>query len=253
MYGPVIARPVDKRDNYVKRCVAVAGDTMEIRNGKVFVNGVPQEDFPGIQNTYKVVTNGSSINPRIIEKMGLNTQEIYYDPNIPGYPSFPLNSAEVRELEALSNVLEVKQNIDTYPPDFPDSKQMLFPFTTDTTFRWTRDNFGPLWMPEKGASVKLTRETMPLYKRIIDTYEGNDLMMKGDSVFINGVYSDSYTFKMDYFFMLGDNRHNSLDSRYWGFVPESHVVGSPVVIWFSKNNYRSFPDNIRWKRIFKFL
>jgi signal peptidase I len=108
-------------------------------------------------------------------------------------------------------------------------------------------------MPEKGASVKLTRETMPLYKRIIDTYEGNDLMMKGDSVFINGVYSDSYTFKMDYFFMLGDNRHNSLDSRYWGFVPESHVVGSPVVIWFSKNNYRSFPDNIRWKRIFKFL
>lgn len=253
MYGPVITRPVDKRDNYVKRCVAVAGDTLEIKDGKVYVNGLAQNDFDGIQNTFQVYTNGSSINSRIIEKMGLNTQEIYFDPSMPGYPAFPLNYKEASELEALPNVIEVKQNIDSYPPDFPDSKQMLFPFTTDTTFRWTRDNFGPLWIPEEGITVNLTKENIPLYRRIIDTYEGNNLTLKGDSIFINGVYSNSYTFKMDYFFMLGDNRHNSLDSRYWGFVPESHVVGSPVVIWFSKNSYRSFPDNIRWKRIFKFL
>lgn len=253
MYGPVVVRPDDKKDNYVKRCVAIAGDTLSIINGKVHVNGVPQKDYPGIQNTFTLITSGAPVNARIMENMGLNPEELYFDASLPGYTSFPLNEKEANEISALGNVVEVRQNIDVYPPDFPDFKLMLFPFTDSLSYRWTRDNFGPLWIPAQGATVTLTLGNLPLYSRIITAYEGNELEVKEGVIHINGQPANSYTFKMDYYFMLGDNRHNSLDSRYWGFVPESHVVGSPAVIWFSKNQYKAFPRSIRWKRIFKFV
>lgn len=253
MYGPIVVRPDDKKDNYVKRCVAIAGDTMEIVNGKVYINGQPQKFLKGVQNTYRVFTNGTPLNSKIIEGLGLSTQEIFYDSSMPGYPSFPLNEKEAEELAALQNVLEIRQNIDVYPPDFPDFPLMLFPFTETGDYQWTRDNFGPLWIPSQGATVELNLRNLPLYSRIITSYEHNDLVIKSDTIYINGAPASSYTFKMDYYFMMGDNRHNSLDSRYWGFVPESHVVGSPSVIWFSKDQYKSFPKSIRWKRIFKFV
>jgi len=253
MYGPIVVRPVDKKDNYVKRCVAIAGDTMEIVNGYVYINGIAQKFYPGIQNTYTVITNGTSLNSKLIDKMGLNTEEIYFDSTLPGYPEFPMNQEEATKLLSLGNVKEVRQNIDTYPPDFPDFNQMLFPFSENDSFKWTRDNFGPLWIPKEGARVSLTMENLPLYHRIIETYEENKLYTKDGIIYINDIACDSYTFKMNYYFMLGDNRHNSLDSRYWGFVPESHIVGSPAVIWFSKNRFKAFPKNIRWKRIFKFV
>jgi len=253
MYGPVVVRPDDKKDNYVKRCVAVAGDTMSIVNGKVYVNGVAQANIPGIQNTYVVITNGTQINSKILDQMSLSPEELYYDSSLPGYIAFPMNESETQKISSLPNVLEVRQNIDIYPPDFPDFKQMIFPFTDTLSYKWTRDNFGPLWIPASGATVKLTPENLPLYHRIITSYEGNKLEVKDGTIYINGEEVNSYTFKMDYYFMLGDNRHNSLDSRYWGFVPESHVVGSPAVIWFSKSQFKSFPKSIRWKRIFKFV
>lgn len=253
MFGPIVVRPDDKKDNYVKRCVAIAGDSLEIRDGWVYINGEPQEDKPGIQNSYKILTSGSPINPKLLAKMDLNGEELYWDSSLPGYSSFPLNRGEVEEISALGSVLLVEQNIDYYPPDFPDSKLMIFPYSDTTSYRWTRDNFGPLWIPAAGESVELTIKNLPLYKRIISNYERNELEVRGEEIFINGERAESYTFKMDYYFMLGDNRHNSLDSRYWGFVPESHIVGSPVVVWFSKNRYNSFPKNIRWKRILKFL
>ncbi|MGE4414221.1 MAG: signal peptidase I [Bacteroidales bacterium] len=253
MYGPIVVRPDDKKDNYVKRCVAVAGDTLQIINGKVHVNGMPQKAYPGIQNTFTVITNGTPLNVKILDQMGLNQEELYYDSSLPGYTSFPLNESEAEELAELGNIVEIRQNIDVYPPDFPDFKLMLFPFTDASSFKWTRDNFGPLWIPAKGATVALSLDNLPLYQRIIESYEGNDLYVKDGVIFINGAEAASYTFEMDYYFMLGDNRHNSLDSRYWGFVPESHVVGSPSVIWFSKNQFKAFPKSIRWKRIFKFV
>lgn len=253
MYGPIVVRPVDKKDNYVKRCVAIAGDTLEIINGKVHINGIPQKPHLGIQNTYTVITKGTPLNSKVIDGMELNPEELYFDSTIPGYSSFPMNEEEAVKLYSLGNVVQVRQNIDTYPPDFPDFKQMIFPFSNEDTFKWTRDNFGPLWIPKEGAQVTLTIENLPLYHRIIETYEGNKLFTKDGIIYINDIASNSYTFKMNYYFMLGDNRHNSLDSRYWGFVPESHVVGSPAVIWFSKNRFKAFPKNIRWKRIFKFV
>ncbi|MEG1899502.1 MAG: signal peptidase I [Bacteroidales bacterium] len=251
MYGPVIVRPNDKKDNYVKRCVAVAGDSLSVVNGKVIVNQVPQKDFDGIQNTYTVYTNGTSINPMILAEMGMNQGEIFFDASLPGYSRLPLTASELERVKGLGNIVEIRQNIDVYPPDFPDSPLMLFPFMEN--FKWTRDNYGPIWIPKKGVTIELNSENLSLYKRVIAVYEKNLLEVKEGDIYINGEKKNNYTFKQDYFFMMGDNRHNSLDSRYWGFVPEDHIVGSPSVVWFSTDKYKSFPSNIRWKRIFKFI
>ena len=148
-------------------------------------------------------------------------------------------------------MVSVTRNIDSYPPDYPDSEMMIFPFSAD--FKWTRDNFGPIWIPQKGATVELTLENLPLYQRIITSYEGNELEIKDGKIYINSEETHEYTFKQDYYFMMGDNRHNSLDSRYWGFVPEDHIVGKPAVIWLSIDGNKAFPKNIRWRRFFKFV
>lgn len=251
MYGPVIVRPNDKKDNYVKRCVAIAGDTLSVVNGNVFVNGVPQKEYEGLQSTYTVYTNGSAINPKILKEIGLVPQEVYFDPSLPGYPDMTLTKGELAKVKDLAIVAEIRENIDVYPPDYPDSPLLLFPFTNN--FEWTRDNYGPIWIPAKGATVNLTLENLPLYQRIISTYEKNRLEVKDGEIYINGEKSDTYTFKQDYYFMMGDNRHHSLDSRYWGFVPEDHIVGKPAMLWFSTDKYESFPSNIRWNRLFKFI
>ena len=250
-YGPVKVRPSDKKDHYVKRCVAVAGDTLTIKDGQVYVNSQPQENWPGVQNSYMVVTDGKKINQKNLDKLGLNLRELWYYPELPGYPEMPLTADMLKKVKSYANVVSVTQNIDSYPPAYPDSELTIFPFSSD--FKWTRDNFGPLWVPEKGETVELTVENLPLYQRIITSYEGNRLEVKDGKIYINSEEVQSYTFKQDYYFMMGDNRHNSLDSRYWGFVPEDHIVGKPAVIWLSIDGNRRFPNNIRWRRFFKFV
>ena len=250
-FGPIKVRPSDKKDHYVKRCVASAGDTLEIRNGDVYVNSQAQEIWPGVQNSYTVITNGQKINPKNLERMGINTAELMYDPSLPGYRAMPLTAEMLETVRTYSNVDTVMQNIDMYPADYPDSYLTIFPFTAD--YKWTRDNFGPLWIPSKGATVQLTTENLPLYERIITSYEGHDLTVKDGVIYIDSEEAHSYTFAQDYYFMMGDNRHNSLDSRYWGFVPEDHIVGKPAVIWLSIDRNRRFPNNIRWRRFFKFV
>lgn len=249
--GPVIVRPSDKTDHYVKRCVALPGDTLSVRDGLVFIDGVRQEVYPGVQMTYSVVTAGERINSRTLEKLGLNTGELYFDENLPGYPAMPLTAAMVDEVKGYPVVKSVEPNVDVFPPDFPDSYLSLFPFTPE--YKWTRDNYGPLWIPKKGVTVALDEGNLPLYRRIISVYEGNELRVEDGKIFINGERTDNYTFKQDYFFMMGDNRHNSLDSRYWGFVPEDHIVGRPALVWLSTDRNRKFPGNIRWGRFFKFV
>ena len=251
-YGPIKVRPADKKDHYVKRCVAVAGDTLLIKDGKVFINSAAQEIWPGVQTTYTVTTNGTPINLKIIENLGLNVSELWWDRNLPGYPAMPLTASMLETVRSLANVVSVEENIDVYPPDYPDSYLMIFPFTQD--FRWTRDNFGPLWIPQKGVTVDLTVENLPLYERIIRDYEHHTLEVGADgSIYIDGGQASSYTFAQDYYFMMGDNRHNSLDSRYWGFVPEDHIVGTPSIIWLSTDAHKRFPQNIRWRRFFKIV
>ena len=250
-YGPLKVRPSDKKDHYVKRCVAVAGDTLEIVNGRVYIDSKPQEVWPGVQNTYTVVTTGQRLNPVMLDKLGVNASELYFDSSMPGYPSMPLTAQMLEQVKDFSTVVSVEENIDAYPPDYPDSYLTIFPFSPD--YRWTRDNFGPLWIPEKGATVSLTIENLPLYERIITAYEGNDLEVRDGRIYINSEEAQSYTFQQDYYFMMGDNRHNSLDSRYWGFVPEDHIVGKPALIWLSIDGNKKFPKNIRWRRFFKFV
>ena len=250
-YGPLKIRPSDKKDHYVKRCVAVAGDTLEIRNGQVYINGTAQEVWPGVQNSYTVVTNGQKINPKHLDDLGINLRELAYTQNLPGYPYMPLTAEMLEKVNRMPNVVSVTQNIDAYPPDYPDSWLTIFPFSSQ--YRWTRDNFGPLWIPEAGTEVSLTLENLPLYERIITAYEGNKLEVKDGVIYINGEEAQSYRFAQDYYFMMGDNRHNSLDSRYWGFVPEDHIVGKPALIWLSIDGNKKFPNNIRWRRFLKIL
>ena len=238
--GETVVRPVDKKDHYVKRCVALPGDTLEVRDGLVWVNGEKQETYPGIQLSYSVVTNGAKINPKTLEEIGLNPSEQYYNQMLPGYPMMLLTAETLEKVKALPNVVEVRDNLDRNPEA---CSLEIFPFTPDSG--WTRDYFGPLWIPSKGATVKLTEENLPLYERIISVYEKSD--------FQEALAKGEYTFKQDYYFMMGDNRHNSLDSRYWGFVPEDHIVGKPVVIWLSTDRNQKFPKNIRWDRFLKFL
>ncbi len=238
----VIYRPVDKRDNYVKRCVALPGDSLKVVEGQVYVNGVAQKKIEHLQYNYFVKTNGTPINQSVFEEMDVTLGDITlkdrdtYD--------LPLTEAMAARLQTLGNVVSVTRHVDEF------AHQGVFPHSYN--YRWTSDYFGPLWVPKKGATVGLTVENLPLYERIISVYEANKLEVKDSTIFINGAPADSYTFKMDYYFMMGDNRHNSLDSRYWGFVPEDHVVGTPVCVWLSLDRGKSFPGNIRFSRIFKF-
>ena len=238
--GEYVVRPVDKKDHYVKRCVALPGDTLEIKDGMVWINGRKEEVEPGIQLSYKVVTNGQRINSKTMEQLGLNPSEIYFDSSLPGYPAMILTAEMLEKVKELPNVVNVSDNLER---DAASVSREIFPFTEDSG--WTRDFFGPLWIPAKGATVKITVDNLPLYERIITAYEHSDLQQ--------ALKDGEYTFKQDYYFMMGDNRHNSLDSRYWGFVPEDHIVGRPALIWLSKDKGKSFPKNIRWRRFLKFV
>ena len=250
-YGPIKVRPADKKDHYVKRCVAVAGDTLEIKNGQVYVNSQEQTVWPGVQNTYCVVTDGKRLNPRYIDKLGLNVGELWYDPALPGYPQMALTAEMLEQVKSNPIVKSVTMNVEEYSREYNSSEKLIFPFSPD--YMWTRDNFGPLWIPAKDVTVELTLENLPLYQRIITSYEGNVLEVRDGKIYINSEEAQTYTFKQDYYFMMGDNRHNSLDSRYWGFVPEDHIVGKPALIWLSIDGNERFPKNIRWRRFFKFV
>lgn len=238
--GDYVVRPVDKKDHYVKRCVALPGDTLEVKDGMVWINGRKEEARPGVQLSYRVVTNGQRINSKTVEQLGLNPSEIYFDPSLPGYPAMILTAEMLEKVKSLPNVTAVSDNLER---DASAVSREIFPYTEDSG--WTRDFFGPLWIPAKGATVKLTADNLPLYERIITAYEHSDLQQ--------ALRDGEYTFKQDYYFMMGDNRHNSLDSRYWGFVPEDHIVGRPALIWLSTDKGKSFPNNIRWRRFMRFL
>ena len=243
----IVVRPVDKRENYIKRCVAIPGDTMVISHGQVYVNGQKQDHFLKMQYDYFVKTNGKEINAKHLEKLDIAVDDRRFSSSSSLY-ELPLTNENVENLKNFPTVTNISRYENT---NANMANISIFPFSPD--FEWTEDNFGPLYIPKKGATVDLTLKNLPLYSRIIETYERNKLVVKGDIIYINDVPANTYTFKMDYYFMMGDNRHKSADSRYWGFVPEDHIVGKAVFIWLSLDKDKNFLSKIRWNRMFSLI
>jgi signal peptidase I len=240
-FGDIIYRPVDKRENYIKRCVAIAGDSLRIVHSQVYINGKPQKEIPGIQFKYLVNINGASFNKNVLEKFDISPNEIENSGS--SYVMY-LTANQYYKLANPKFVQSIERIFYASDEIMPD----IFP--CDLKYSWNLDNFGPIWVPKKGATIKLTTDNLPIYKRIIDVYEDNNLELKDDKIFINGAQASSYTFKMNYYWMMGDNRYHSADSRYWGFVPEDHVVGKASFVWLSLDKNKSFPGNVRWNRFF---
>ena len=246
----VIRKPIDKKSNYVKRCVAVPGDSLEIKDGYIFINGKRTElpDRAKPQYRYFINTNGERINENSLRnRYGAREGDIDGSGKfrLNQYGGYVLNFTEQEAARIAKNpsVKEVRRLLDpigTFGGVFPNVESS----------GWNKDYFGPIYIPEKGKTVQLTKETLPFYKKIITEYEKNTLIVNGDEILINGNDTDSYTFKQDYYWMMGDNRHNSEDSRYWGYVPFDHVVGKPVFIWFSWETNGKGINKVRWERLF---
>jgi signal peptidase I len=237
----IIYRPVDRRDNYVKRCIGIPGDTINIVGGTVFVNGKRLPENNTQQTTYSINTNGTTINPKAFERLNISIAD---QQQFTGGYELPLTKENSQKIAKFTNVTDVKP-IYSKPKEFDPS---IFPYSK--TLKWNRDNFGPVWIPAKGTTIKIDTSNIGLYERIIGVYEKNILKVVGDKIFINGIPADSYTFKMDYYWMMGDSRHRSADSRYWGFVPEDHIVGRPEFIWLSIDKEAKGFKKIRFGRMF---
>jgi len=242
--GDILVRPFDKTDHYIKRCVALPNDKLEIKEGIVYINDTEQEMPEMLQYSYNAFVEGSLNMKMMKTRFDVSESDIRKLGN--GFYNIPLTNKDYEEFKKLPFVKSVSRNI-TPISEKPNGKNPIFPHSN--FYNWSEDNFGPITIPAKGVTVKLTKETLPLYKRIIKVYEKNSLEIKGDKFVINGSETDSYTFKQDYYFAMGDNRHRSADSRYWGFVPHELMVGKAVFVWFSKD-----PETgIRWKRLFSFV
>ena len=240
-YGMIDTRPTDRRENYVKRCVGLPGQTLQIKDHIIYLDGKANKEPDNVQYTYRVKLR-QRLDDEIMKDLGI-TMEDLTSLNTSGY--MPMTKYAVVELSKRKDLVEsIELNTEASDLD-------IYPLNGN--LHWTRDNYGPIWIPKKGESIELTLENLPIYERPIRTYEGNDLEVKDGKIYINGKVATKYTFKLDYYWMMGDNRHNSLDSRYWGFVPEDHIVGKPIFIWWSSDPDRHGFSGIRWNRLFRFV
>ena len=244
-FGEIVVRPVDRRENYVKRCVGLPGQTLQIKNRVIYLDGKANKEPDNVQYRYFVHTKGM-LPDDLCHELGISKEDLagyYTDESV---YNMPLTAKAKDALLARKDIVTAIENT----PD--DDAGGLYPLNKLTG--WTVDNYGPIWIPKKGETIELSLDNLPLYERPIHAYEGNALEVKDGKIFINGEERTHYTFKMDYYWMMGDNRHNSADSRFWGFVPEDHIVGKPIFIWLSLDQDRGwFDGKIRWNRLFKFV
>ena len=317
-YGEIINRPVDRRDNYVKRCLGLPGDTLQIKNSLVYINGTLNPNAPDVQYNYYIQTTGPRIPEKVFKELGINiadrslfrrdvrvedrtinNQIIFHQEGVNDtdleeiktkymssnkYSIFITNAAEAEFLskagfesegfraqnkfiyilpltKAMYNILSNNKALVSHIIQEPSTdkisdseyqKLLIYPLNGYT--KWDKNNYGPIWIPKKGETINLSLSNLPIYERCISTYEKNKLEIVDNTIFINGKEATQYTFKMDYYWMMGDNRDASLDSRYWGFVPEDHIVGKPLFIWLSLEKDNDwFDGHIRWNRFFKWV
>lgn len=262
VYGEIMYRPVDRRENYVKRCVGLPGDTLSIVNNQVYIDGKALENFPGVQFNYFIQTDGTRLSKSLIDEMQISNEDYFelnnansygllqrlgLNPNYPVY-YFPLTQANYNRLQNTPGVTKL-----VIEPDWMVTTPVgdsMYPLGGGTS--WTRDNYGPIFIPKKGSTIALNADTYRVYERCIRNYEGNKLEIRNGQYYINDKPATSYTFQMDYYWMMGDNRHKSADSRSWGFVPEDHIVGRPMFVWLSLNKDKTlFGGKIRFDRFFK--
>lgn len=240
-FGDIDSRPTDRRENYVKRCVGLPGQTLQIKNRIVYLDGKPNKEPENVQYTYYVKLK-NEIPESLIEELGISMEDLA---SLQRNGFMPLTKKAVRALAARKDIVEsIRINTDATVGD-------LYPQNAVTG--WTRDNYGPIWIPAKGKSIQIDMNNIAIYERPIRVYEGNQLEVKNNQIYINGRLAHRYTFKLDYYWMMGDNRHNSADSRYWGFVPEDHIVGKPIFIWWSSDPDRKGFKGIRWNRLFRLV
>jgi signal peptidase I len=227
VFGEIVVRPVDRRENYVKRCVGTPGDTLQIIDNVIYINGIAEPVHPYLQFNYIVKTDGHVLGKRYLTKLGISQEDRVTLAK--GVHLFPLTAEMKAKLEKNKHVLSIEVEPEQYGGE-------VYPLGHNS---WTRDNYGPIYIPAKGDTIMITEDNFWLYKRIADAYEFKSMKV-----------GEPYVFEMDYYWMMGDNRHKSADSRYWGFVPEDHIVGRPMFVWLSIEKDNPWgKGHIRWNRL----